>query len=213
MTASFLRTLCATLGAGALTIAGPTDRPLQNGRTIGPPSDSLVATVDRLVRDQMAEASIPGAAVVLVVNGQVVMARGFGVADRAQGTPVSVDSTIFRIGSVSKFLTFLGLLRLIDEGRLTLDTPVASVTDLPDSLVHGVLIRHLLTHTAGFDQVGTDRQVGSAAKRPGLRTWLAGHLRPLRKPGTLAVYDTYGATLAGAVIEAVSGRPYCAVHA
>lgn len=170
--------------------------------------DRWTDRIDSLVRARMSAAQIPGVAVVVVRDGKVVHARAYGTADLATGRPVSLDSTIFRFGSVSKFLTMLGVLRLVERGVIDLDDPVAKHVPLPEHLVHRVTVRDLLAHTGGFDQVGTGRQVVDPAARQSLPEFLRESLRPIRVPAQVGVYDTYGATLAGLLIEAASGRPY-----
>lgn len=177
--------------------------------------------VDTSIRESMAEHDIPGAGVVIVVDGQVVFLRGYGLANIATGEPVDPEHTIFRIGSISKALTLLTLTRLIDDGRLDPDTDVSSFVksiDNPLGLKEPVTIEHLLTHTSGFDQLGGyDRQIRQfnlslderKALRPALDDYLsAGRLRRVSPAGLHYRYDTYGSTLAGLVLERVTGRPY-----
>jgi len=170
-----------------------------------------IPDLERIVRDGMREDVIPGVVVVLVDSGRVVFSEGFGVADLATGRAVSPDSTLFRLGSVTKVLTSLGILRLVERGAISLDTPVRDVAPLP-VLTTGagepIRVRHLLSHTAGFDQSGLGRHAPSAAERQSLRAFLAEYLVPIRPPGVVATYDTYGMSLAGYVLEAVSGIPY-----
>lgn len=169
--------------------------------------DDLVA----LVEEGMAADAIPGAALVIVQDARVVLSRGFGVEEVGTERPVDPDQSRFRIGSVSKALTGLGILRLLDQGRVRLDTPVGDLVDLPqlDSWPgDAVTVAHLLLHTGGFDQTGLGRQAPSPEARPTLQEFLQQHLVPLRPPGAVPTYDTYGITLAGRVIEAVSGLSY-----
>ena len=76
---------------------------------------------DRIVARIMRDHDIPGAAVAVVRYGRLVYARGFGVADRESGTPVQPDS-LFRIASLSKPITAVAVLKLVEDGRLELDT-------------------------------------------------------------------------------------------
>ena len=71
----------------------------------------------------LSDFSIPGGAVALIENGHVILARGFGMADAAAGTPVS-ERTLFNIGSTSKSISAWGAMRLVSEGKLELDAPV-----------------------------------------------------------------------------------------
>jgi len=164
-----------------------------------------------LVRDGMRADTIPGAVVIVVDSGRVIFSRGFGVADLATGRRVQPDSTLFRLGSVTKTLTALGILRAVERGAVALETPVADIVPLPALRAHAdppVRIGDLLGHTGGFDQTGLGRHATSASERPSLRAFLERYLVPIRPPGAVATYDTYGMSLAGYVLEVVDGVPY-----
>jgi CubicO group peptidase (beta-lactamase class C family) len=197
--------------------AGAADAESQSGRNATSPSTSLdwraaTTLIDSVVTSTMESQRIPGAAVVFVEGDSVRILRGYGVADASTRRPVDPANTIFRVGSVSKALTALGIMRLVDGGRVSLEDPVARHVS---SRIGGlgkfpepVRIRHLLAHTGGFDQVGLRRQVEHPRDRPGLEDFLAGELVQVRPPGVVGVYDTYGMTLAGHLIERLSGESY-----
>jgi CubicO group peptidase (beta-lactamase class C family)/beta-lactamase regulating signal transducer with metallopeptidase domain len=173
------------------------------------------AALDSLLRpviiDHMADRYIAGSAVAVVHDGEVVYRAGFGRREVFSEDPVDVDRTIWRIGSITKVLTGLAVLQLVDEGRVDLDRDVNEYFErpiVPEDRPQPVLVRHLLTHTAGFDQVGLGRQVDRPeAVRP-LEDFLREYLARVRDPGVLSTYDTYGITLAGLLVEEVSGLPY-----
>ncbi|MEM1339898.1 MAG: serine hydrolase domain-containing protein [Bacteroidota bacterium] len=176
--------------------------------------------IDSFILNKMATQHLPGVAFVLVQNGQTIYKKGFGIADITTGKKVNVDSTIFRIGSVSKALTMFALTKLIDQGRLTYETPVKdhfSKVQNPLDLTDAIQTKHLLTHTAGLDQIGIGRQIldfdlsleERKKKRPSLKAFLeAGNVRRIRPAGHYFTYDTYGSSLAGAIVEEVTGLPY-----
>lgn len=204
----FASLFLAFLGCAAPTVPTP------------PPSAALDAAIDAVVRDEMEANHVPGAAVVVVRDGQTVFQRGYGVADVETGRPVDPERTLFRIGSISKALTGLALTRLVDDGRLDWSTPASDYTDAIDDRSGSdspVTLRHLLTHTAGFDQVGVGRQIGGfemplaerKSYRPDLGEWLEdGNLRRVRPPGRWFVYDTYGVSLAGLILGRATGQSY-----
>ena len=183
-------------------------------------SPDLADAIDAVVADQMETPRLPGVAVVVVKDGATVFQRGYGVADVTTGRAVDPERTLFRIGSVSKALTALAVTRLIDDGRLARDTDVSEYVDNIANLSASdapVTIEHLLTHTAGFDQIGLDRHVwdldeslaARKAKRPSLEAFLEnGNLRRVTPPGERFRYDTYGITLAGLVLAKATGRSY-----
>ncbi len=192
----------------------------------GPDSEALLSELtlklDETTRRYMEEHHLPGAVIVLVRDGKTIFKRGYGLANVENGTAVDPDKTLFRIGSISKALTLLTLTRLADDGRVHLDDDVASYfegIENPYSFEEPVRIRDLLTHTTGFDQIGIGRQIGDwdssleerKAARPGLSEFLrAGNLRRVSPPGQYFRYDTYGTSLAGAILEKVTGLPYAA---
>ena len=102
---------------------------------------------DRIIARIMHDFDIPGAAVAVVRHGRLVYARGFGMADREAGTPVQPDS-LFRIASVSKPITAVAVLKLVEDGLLDLDARV-----FPDLLtrMNRITVRDLLRHGGGFD--------------------------------------------------------------
>lgn len=164
-----------------------------------------------LVINRMTDRYIAGAAISVVHDGRLVYAEGFGDREVFAEDPVDPARTIFRIGSITKVLTGVAILQLVDRGLLDLDADVNEYLDefqVPDTFEEPVRVRHLLTHTAGFDQIGLDRHAESfeAVRPPG--EWLAENLVRIRPPEEVSAYDTYAITLAGYLVEAVSGLDY-----
>lgn len=154
---------------------------------------------------------IPGGVIVVVRQGETVLSRGVGVADRESDRPVDADRTVFRLGSITKPITALGLLMALEEKGASIDTAVQPfVPDIkvPSASESPVTFRHLLTHTGGFDQLGYNRQADSASKVQRLEAFLSSNLVAQSPPGLISTYDTYGMTLAGLLIEKLSGSRY-----
>ncbi|MGH7718465.1 MAG: serine hydrolase domain-containing protein, partial [Gemmatimonadaceae bacterium] len=149
---------------------------------------------------------------VMVRDGQVVFRKGYGVADVATGRPVSPDSTLFAVGSLSKLVTATAVLQLRDEGRLDLHADVngyLSRFTLRDTYREPVTLWHLLTHTAGFDRRYIGTAAPSAEEIMPLDEFLAARMPPrVRPPGELYVYSDYGMTLAGHLVSLRSGMPF-----
>lgn len=192
------------------------------------PSDESVAlvlqdlepTLDAIVNKEMAATHLPGVAVVIVHDGKTIIKRGYGVADVASGRTVDTEQTLFRIGSVSKALTTLAVTRLVDDKRVGLKDDVTRYFDQiinQSGTSEPVTIEHLLTHTAGFDQIGLNRHVFEynqtlderKSLRPSLSDFLGeANLRRVTPPGQLFRYDTYGITLAGLVLARATALSY-----
>jgi CubicO group peptidase (beta-lactamase class C family) len=169
------------------------------------------AMLDHVIPRELERGRVPGAAVAVVRDGKLVFARGYGLADLETKAPVVAETTRFRIGSVSKVCTTLALTCAVEDGLVGYEDPVAPLLGglaLDNPYDEPVRVRHLLTHTAGFDQIGTGRQVGRPEERPGLAEFLRGQLRVLQPPGTVSCYDTYGITLAGLLLERLHERPF-----
>jgi CubicO group peptidase (beta-lactamase class C family) len=172
--------------------------------------------VERMPR-YLSDLSIPGGAVAVIENGQVILARGFGVADAAAKTPVG-EGTLFNIGSTSKSVSAWGAMRLVREGELELDAPVdARLTRwrLPPSS-HGtaeVTLRRLLSHTAGLSVSGY-RGWGPDDLIPTLEQSLsgqnngAGALELKAAPGTAWSYSGGGYTLMQLLVEETAEMPF-----
>ncbi|BCL12510.1 serine hydrolase domain-containing protein [Micromonospora sagamiensis] len=175
-------------------------------------AEDLGATLDRMVPAMLAADRIPGAAVVIVQNGQTVFSKGYGVADVTTSRPVDA-TTPFLTGSLAKVFTAEAVLRLAAEGSLDLDADVNRyLTDfqIKDTYPgHPVTLENLLTHTAGFD----DDIVGLAEADPSDLPSLAESVkdrqpRRVRPPGARIAYDNYALALAGRIVEVRSGQPY-----
>ncbi|MEM6559029.1 MAG: serine hydrolase domain-containing protein [Myxococcota bacterium] len=181
---------------------------------------TLSDRIDEAIRTEMRDNHIPGAAVVVVQSGRVLHSRGYGVEVAGTERTVSVDETVFRLGSISKALTSLALTRVVERGAVSWDDPVGTFVNgiqNPRGFKEPVRVRNLVTHTGGFDQIGLDRQIGAfdkplaerTAMRPSLRAFLeAGNLRRTAPAGTRFRYDTYGIVLAGLVLEETTGLPF-----
>lgn len=113
--------------------------------------------VDQLFREFAAEEKIPGMAWGVVIDGQLAHVGVTGVRDRATLAPVADDS-VFRIASMTKSFTALAILKLRDDGKLSLEDPVAkwipelAQMPLPTRDTASLLIRELLSHSAGFPE-------------------------------------------------------------
>lgn len=160
---------------------------------------------------QMDEHHIPGAAVAVVKDGELFFTKGYGLADIEAGVPVDPEKTLFRIGSGSKLFTATAVMQLVEQGILDLDEDVNTYLDfeIPDTYPKPITLRHLLSHTAGIDV--SDLNIGAPSADELLPTgeWLRANMRErIRPPGQVPAYSNYGLTLAGYIVELVSGIPY-----
>lgn len=170
--------------------------------------------LDGLLPTALTQAGIAGATVSVVHDGKLVTARGYGYADTGtgDGEPVPVDParTLFRPGSVSKLVTATAVMRLVEQGKLDLDADIDQYLDydLPRRYDAKLTLRHLLTHTAGFEE-RLAGLIGTEQKPVNLRESLVTDPpEQIFEPGTTPAYSNYGYGLAGYLVERASGVPF-----
>ena len=177
-----------------------------------PPAE-LEAFVDGVVRQTMATRHIAGVAVSVVQGGQVVLDKGYGFA--GPGRAVDPNTTLFRVGSISKTFTWIALMKEVEAGRMRLGAPINLYLPEPlqikdQGFKRPIYVRDLMTHSAGFE----DRALGQLFEDDPARVRpLSDYLREerprrVREPGVVSVYSNYGAMLAGEAVSYVNGHPY-----
>ncbi|KVD96546.1 serine hydrolase [Burkholderia stagnalis] len=187
------------------------------------PDAALRSRLDGALEHALADERMVGAVVLVARHGALRYARAVGLADREAGTPMREDA-LFRLASVTKPIVTAAAMRLVAAGRIGLDDPVARwlpdfTPTLPDGRPARITLRHLLSHTAGLgyrfleaDGDGPYARVGVSDGMDLARITLADNVRriasvPLQyAPGTSWGYSL-AIDVAGALIEAVDGRP------
>ncbi len=160
---------------------------------------------------QLEREDIAGAVVVVVKDGQVLFAKGYGFADVKKRKPVSPEQTLFRPGSVSKLFTWTAVMQLVEQGKLDLDRDVNEYIDfkIPATYPKPITLRHLMTHTPGFEDTAKDLFVAEARDLQPLHEYLPSHIPNRIFPaGETSGYSNYGTALAGYIVERVSGRSF-----
>ena len=114
------------------------------------PGDTILM-MDRLVSAEMSRHKIPGMAVAVVKNGEVVVAKGYGFANLEHQVPVTTRS-IFQSGSVGKQFTAAAIMLLEEQGKLRLDDKIANYLPRTKARWGSITLRHLLTHTSGIPE-------------------------------------------------------------
>jgi len=181
---------------------------------------------DELFTSFLAEHKIPGAAVCISRNGEIIYARGFGLADVDANQPVN-PGALFRVASVSKPITGVAVMQLVERGKVSLDDNPFVILGYEETLsepdvdarLKQITIRHLLHHTAGwdrdqsFDPMFQYRRISQTMKvdsPPPHRAIIEFMLRqPLQfDPGSRYAYSNYGYCVLGRVIEKITGQTY-----
>ena len=207
--AAAARFACAQVPAAARPgPAAPPPRPSAATPSLSAPDVEVF--LDGLIPLQVQQHDIAGTVISVVKDGKVLFARGYGYSDMKRRTPVTPDATLFRVGSVSKTFTWTAVMQLVEQGKLDLDRDVNAYLDftIPAPFGKPVTMRNLLTHTPGFEETIKDMFVRDASALRPLGEHLKTHLpREIFPPGTTPAYSNYGATLAGYIVERVSGTP------
>ena len=175
--------------------------------------EAALPEVEKVFETFWQERKTPGLVFGVVIDGDIVLMKGFGVRERATNAPVTPD-TVFRIASMTKSFTALAILKLRDEGKLSLDDPVAKWVpefarmSYPTRDTPPITIRYLLTHGAGFpeDNPWGDRQLGVSEET--LTRWLHAGIPFSTPPNTEFEYSNYGFALLGRIVARASGMPY-----
>jgi CubicO group peptidase (beta-lactamase class C family) len=184
-------------------------------RVTEPPHDLTVADVhaflDGFVPMQLERENIAGAVVLVVKDGAILFAKGYGYSDVEKKTPVTVDATLFRPGSISKLFAWTAVMQLVEQGKLDLDRDINDYLDfkIPAKFGKPITLRNIMTHTPGFEEQIKDLITEDAAPAATLKQHLVTHIpERIFPPGTTPAYSNYGASLAGYIVERVSGRPF-----
>ncbi|MCL4562753.1 MAG: beta-lactamase family protein, partial [Chloroflexi bacterium] len=186
-----------------------------------------LAQLDQLLVRFMTEHKVPGAALAVMQDGQMAYSRGFGWGDVQTLEPVQ-PASVFRIASVSKPFTAVGILRLVEEGKLSLTSKAFEVLEVepflegtarPDPRVTQITIQQLLNHSGGWNReksgdpmffpVRIAHALGAPAPAEPAQIirWVAG--RPLdTNPGQAYAYSNFGYCVLGRIIEKLSGLSY-----
>lgn len=199
------------------TPAPPAPQPpaMSESKVPEPPHELTAADVqaflDGFMPMQLERENIAGAVVLVVKDGKILTAKGYGYSDVEKKVPVSVDATLFRPGSISKLFTWTAVMQLVEQGKLDLDKDINNYLDfkIPATFAQPITLRNLMTHTPGFEEQIKDLITEDSSHISTLRQHLVDHMpERIYAPGTTPAYSNYGASLAGYIVERVSGQPF-----
>ncbi len=171
--------------------------------------ESPAKRAEEIANAYLLESGLPGIAVTVAVNDQIIWSHGFGYADLEQHVPVIPAKTRFRVGSTAKSMTAMAVGQLYEAGKLDLDAPIQVY--LPDYPVkEGVVTARLLAgHLAGIRHYQGDEFLSARAYSSVYEALDIFKNDPLLfLPGTDYSYSTYGYNLLSAVIEAAAGEDF-----
>jgi CubicO group peptidase (beta-lactamase class C family) len=183
--------------------------PAGTAREINP--QTVETFFDVAFETQRLDHELVGATVAVVKDGEIVFKKGYGFADLEQRTPVDPDKHLFRIASVSKPFTWTAVMQLVEQGKLDLEADIQTYLDfeVPKTYPEPIRLKHLLTHTPGFEDQGTAGFAKTSDEVMPLSEYLPAHMPArVRRPGTYVSYSNYGSAVAGYIVQRVSGMAW-----
>jgi len=169
------------------------------------------AWLDGFMGSALEDGKFTGAVVSVVKDGQILTSRGYGYADPASARKMDGADTLIRPGSISKLFTWTAIMQLKEQGKVDLDTDVNRYLDfkIPETYAQPVTLRHLMTHTSGFEETVKDLIIQNPSSVPKLDEYLKEHLpERIHPPGEVPAYSNYGTALAGYIVQRVSGQNF-----
>lgn len=221
-TAALLTIVASSMAAQRAVPLGPTVATTQPASTAPLPpkpepggvaltADDVDAWLDGFMPYALKTGDIAGAVVAIVKDGQILTARGYGYSDVARRTPVDPKLTLFRPGSIAKLFTFTAVMQQVELGKIDLDADVNRYIDfrIPPRDGKPITMRNLMQHTAGFEEQAKYIMSSDPTTTPTfdalLKRWTPTRIFDV---GTTPAYSNYGASLAGYVVQRVSGEPF-----
>ncbi len=169
---------------------------------------SKADTVDDYIATQMRAQHIPGLSLAVVERGKVVLAKGYGLANVELTVPATAE-TVYRLASVTKPLTAVAIMLLVEEGKLTLDDGIARYVKVVPENWRDITIRQLLSHSTGIvdylNQVKLSTKNGATPQE--ILEAMGG--LPLNfEPGSQTLYSNTNYLILGMIIERITGMRY-----
>ena len=229
-TASRVKKLTATflsaVGIVLLVVVGMLALPSTTASQGATPVTDVEVVFDRLIPSFLEQWEVPGASIAIVNDGQLLFVKGYGLADVEGDDPVKPDS-LFRIASISKPITAVAVLQLVEEDLLDLEESVFEILKefqppegaTRDPRLDEITVLHLLQHTGGWDRnksydpmwiphrIQSELGVQKPVSCRDVIQFMLG--QPLDfDPGTKYAYSNFGYCLLGRVIEEKTGQSY-----
>ncbi|HLR54706.1 MAG TPA: serine hydrolase domain-containing protein [Pseudogracilibacillus sp.] len=178
----------------------------------GMPDSQVENKVDTILEKYVGEEKvIPGAAVAIVKDGEVLLEKGYGFANLEEQVKVDPEETVFEAASISKLYTWSAVMQLVEEGEINLKQDIRHY--LPDHYLERefsdtITMNNLMNHTAGFEDKAENLLTEDPDKVIPLKTYLSkGNNQPKQvfRPGEVTAYSNFGVSLAGYIVENISG--------
>ncbi len=195
---TFLVVFCCTAVAGVSQSLSDTVR--------------LKAFMDGVITTHLRDKHIAGATVAVVKDGKILLAKGYGFSDEKKQQPVDPATTMFRIGSISKMFTWISIMQLVAQGKVSLDADVNTYFKdfkIPDAYGKPITLNDIMTHTPGFEDLviglfGKD----STSMKPFAEIFSKEMPERVRPPHSYSSYSNHGTGMAGYIVEQISGMSF-----
>jgi len=208
-----LWTVCVLLGvAGCAHVQDTSEAPPEQAKS-GGTNENLFAGVRARIQRAMVESQIPGFAVAVARDGEILWEEGFGWADREKRIPVT-PHTMFSLASVSKPLAATGLMVLVQQGEIDLDAPVNDYLPEDSQLKvwvgdpNDVTVRRLANHTAGLPRHENFYHAHELQRKPSMAESIRRFGNTVMLPGERYRYSNFGYGILPYLIEYVSGKSF-----
>ncbi|WJE55684.1 beta-lactamase family protein (plasmid) [Bacillus cereus] len=173
------------------------------------------AFTNKVIPEKMEAENAPGVAIVVVKDDQILFQKGYGFSNKEQNIPIDPKKTVFRLASVSKVFTASAVMQLVEQGKIDLNTDIVNYMrglKYQNNVGEPVTMKHLLTHTTGFDDV--DPRPGDIHDQVNDYTKLKDYVEEnmptvVRKPGDTYTYDNFASMLQGYIVQNLTDTPFC----
>lgn len=191
------------------TSQGESDVDIQKSYTWNNLESSIDSIFDIYLK---AEESLQGGVISIVSSDSILLSKAYGVSDLETNKTFDPDQTHVMVASVAKLITATAVFKLMEQGKIQLDQPVKDIIKditIQNPFDQPILVRHLLTHTAGFDDSAMGDEVKDRQKLASLKDHLKKRLPPVVwEPGKFYNYSNRGMVLLAYVVECASGLPF-----
>lgn len=181
----------------------------------GMSTNEVEETVDQIMNKYIGEdKNIPGAVIAIVQDGEIILEKGYGMSDIEQQIEVDPKDTVFEAASISKVYTWSAVMQLVEKGEIQLNEDIRAY--LPENYLtltypDKITMLNLMNHTAGFEDTTEQLLVTDPKKIIPLNDYLSRKYEQpgqVFRPGTVTAYSNYSTSLAGLIIENVSGESF-----
>lgn len=181
----------------------------------GIPENQLEDSVDNIIEKYVGkDKDIPGAAIAIVKDGEIVLEKGYGFSNLEKEVETDPQKTVFEAASISKLYTWTAVMQLVEDGKINLDRDIRHY--LPDDYLeleysNPVTMVNLMNHTAGFEDKAENLLTENPDDIIPLQTYLSkkyNQPKQVFRPGKVTAYSNFSASLAGYIVERVSGEDF-----